>query len=447
MKHILIVDDSKTNLIMARQELKEDYEVTPVISGEQALQFLEKRIPDLILLDINMPVMDGKETLARIKENPAWANIPVIFLTSDESAETEAECLRLGAEDYIRKPFVAKVMRSRIERVINVRTTTNDYMDMAHKDALTGLYNRKYAEELIRKAIENETPGMLFMIDLDNFKAINDNKGHTEGDKVIRLFADILRQHARNDDIVCRLGGDEFILFLVGVNDRKIAAERAKSILSALTNRLTEMGYSNSCSVSIGIAICPQDGRDFMTLYNNADKALYLVKKNGKNSYRFYSDEEDGDELLPSSLTNICFLIEGRQDFSDGVYNVMYDEFRYIYNFISRYATRNKRPVQLMLFTLQCEPGESRERIVRSMDALESAAAVSLRMMDVGNRFSDKQYVVILLDADKENAKNVALRVLSKYEAVKPENGLRVQYETCPLRVHKKTEEGNKNGN
>ena len=97
MKHILIVDDSKTNLIMARQELKEEYEVTPVISGEQALQFLQKRIPDLILLDINMPVMDGKETLAKIKENPAWQNIPVIFLTSDESAETEAECLRLGA--------------------------------------------------------------------------------------------------------------------------------------------------------------------------------------------------------------------------------------------------------------------------------------------------------------------------------------------------------------
>ena len=440
MKHILIVDDSKTNLIMARQELKEEYEVTPVISGEQALQFLNKRIPDLILLDINMPVMDGKETLAKIKGNPLWKDIPVIFLTSDESAETEAECLRLGAEDYIRKPFVAKVMRSRIERVINMRTTTNDYIDMARRDSLTGLYNRKYTEELIKKSIDSDTPGMMFMIDLDNFKMINDNRGHVEGDRVIRMFADILRQHARNNDVVCRLGGDEFILYLLGVNDRKIAAGRAKSILSALTERLMDMGYSTMVSVSIGIAIYPQDGKDFPTLYQNADKALYLVKINGKNSYRFFSDEEDGDEQLPSSLANICFLMEGRQDYSSGAYNVAYDEFRYIFNFISRYAARNKKPVQLILFTLQCEPGESRERIVRSMDALETSATVSLRMVDVGNRFSDKQYIVILLDADKENANLVALRVLSRYEVVRPEDGLRIKYETSTLRLGNKFE-------
>ena len=441
MKHILIVDDSKTNLIMARQELKEDYDVTPVISGEQALQFLEKRIPDLILLDINMPVMDGKETLARIKENPAWMGIPVIFLTSDESSETEAECLRLGAEDYIRKPFVAKVMRSRIERVINMRSATKDFMDMARRDDLTGLYNRNYAEELIQKAIDDGKPGMFFMIDLDNFKLINDKMGHNEGDKVIRIFADILRQHARDNDVVCRLGGDEFILYLVGVSDRKIAADRARNILTALTARIDELDYSHVCSVSLGIASNPQDGNDFQTLYNNADKALYLVKKNGKKSFRFYSDGEDGDDVLPTSLTNICYLIEGRQDYSEGVYNVMYDEFRYIFNFISRYAERNKRPVQLLLFTLQCEPGEYKERVIRSMDALESAASVCLRMVDVGNRFSDKQYIVILLDADKENANQVALRVISKYEIIKPEDAFRLQYETCALHMKNSPEE------
>ena len=436
MKHILIVDDNKTNLIMARQELKEEYEVTPVISGEQAIQFLEKRIPDLILLDIAMPVMDGKETLTRIKSNPAWSAIPVIFLTSDESPETEAECLRLGAEDYIRKPFVSKVMKSRIERVINTHSATNDYIDLARRDALTGLYNRKYTEELIRKSIETGTSGMMFMIDLDNFKLINDKMGHAEGDKVIRMFADILRQYARSNDIVCRLGGDEFILYLVGVGERKIAAERAKNIINTLDERLDDMGFSKTCSVSVGIAIYPQDGDNFQTLYNNADRALYLVKKNGKNSYRFYSDEEDGSEVLPSSLANIRYLIEGRQDYSDGVYNVMYDEFRYIFNFISRYASRNKRPVQLMLFTLQCDIGTDRDRVIRSMDALESAAAVTLRMVDVGNRFSDKQYVVILLDADMDSAKQVAMRVISKYEIIKPADGLRIQYESCPLRFH-----------
>ena len=91
---------------------------------------------------------------------------------------------------------------------------------------------------------------------------------------------------------------------------------------------------------------------------------------------------------------------------------------------------------QLMLFTLQCDFGTDKDRVIRSMDALESAAAVTLRMVDVGNRFSDKQYVVILLDADMDSAKQVAMRMISKYEIVKPEDGLRVQYESCPLRFH-----------
>ena len=268
MKHILIVDDNKTNLVMARQELKEEYEVTPVLSGEQAMQFLEKRIPDLILLDINMPIMDGKETLQKIKGNPAWSSIPVIFLTSDESSETEAECLRLGAEDYIRKPFVSKVMKSRIERVINLHTATSGYIDLARRDALTGLFNRKYSEEMIEKTLLDGTSGMLFMIDLDNFKIINDKMGHAEGDRVIRNFADILRQHARTNDIVCRLGGDEFILFLVVVSDRKIGQERAKDIISAMRDKMEGEEYSNTCSVSVGIAIYPQDGKDFQSLYN-----------------------------------------------------------------------------------------------------------------------------------------------------------------------------------
>ena len=115
MKHILIVDDNKTNLIMARQELKEEYEVTPVISGEQALQFLEKRIPDLILLDINMPVMDGKETLTRIKENPVWSNIPVIFLTAKDDKESVMKVVSLKPEKYLLKSMSKEKLTGAID--------------------------------------------------------------------------------------------------------------------------------------------------------------------------------------------------------------------------------------------------------------------------------------------------------------------------------------------
>lgn len=126
MKHILIVDDNKTNLVMAKQELSGEYQVTPVTSGAQALLFLEKKHTDLILLDIAMPEMDGWETMRRIRENKAWSQIPIIFLTADASPETESRCLTDGADDFIAKPFVPQVMRSRISRILELHELRAD---------------------------------------------------------------------------------------------------------------------------------------------------------------------------------------------------------------------------------------------------------------------------------------------------------------------------------
>lgn len=120
MKHILVVDDNKTNLAMAKHELADDYQVTLVISGAQALKFLEKKHPDLILLDINMPEMDGMETMRLIRENEEWKSIPIIFLTADIDPQTESNCLELGAEDFIAKPFVPRIMRNRIDRILEL---------------------------------------------------------------------------------------------------------------------------------------------------------------------------------------------------------------------------------------------------------------------------------------------------------------------------------------
>lgn len=126
MKHILIVDDNKTNLVMAKQELSSQYMVTPVTSGAQALQFLSKKHTDLILLDIIMPEMDGRETMRLIRENDAWKKIPIIFLTADNSPQTEAQCLSDGADDFIAKPFVPQVMKSRISRILELQDLRHD---------------------------------------------------------------------------------------------------------------------------------------------------------------------------------------------------------------------------------------------------------------------------------------------------------------------------------
>jgi putative two-component system response regulator len=125
-KHILIVDDNKANLTMAREALKEEYDINLVISGAQALQFLSKKTTDLILLDINMPEMNGIETMQKMKENPLWSKIPVIFLTADTNIDTEMECLDLGAVDFIAKPFVPKIMLSRIARTLELEDYRTD---------------------------------------------------------------------------------------------------------------------------------------------------------------------------------------------------------------------------------------------------------------------------------------------------------------------------------
>lgn len=126
MKHILVVDDNKTNLTLVKNELSGKYQVTPVISGFQALKFLEKKTTDLILLDLSMPEMDGRETMKRIRENEEWAKIPIIFLTADNTPETEAQCLADGADDFIAKPFVPQVMRRRVERILELSELKND---------------------------------------------------------------------------------------------------------------------------------------------------------------------------------------------------------------------------------------------------------------------------------------------------------------------------------
>lgn len=126
MKHILVVDDNKTNLTLVKNELSGKYQVTPVISGFQALKFLEKKPTDLILLDLSMPEMDGRETMRRIRENEEWAKIPIIFLTADNTPETESQCLADGADDFISKPFVPQVMQRRVERILELSDLRND---------------------------------------------------------------------------------------------------------------------------------------------------------------------------------------------------------------------------------------------------------------------------------------------------------------------------------
>ena len=256
------------------------------------------------------------------------------------------------------------------------------------------------------------------MIDLDNFKYINDTYGHIAGDRALKRFADTLKKCADRRDIVCRIGGDEFVVFYTDKIDRDELDKKAQEMLSLLTEVLREMGYGQFTSVSVGVALHPYDGTGYEALYSNADKALYYVKKNGKNAYSFYSEEQQGSlqNATKMDLDNIRFLIEGQMREENGVFHVDYEEFEKIYSYISRFVKRNQQLVQLLLFTLSANE-KSIYGIVpdEAMNALEISVVSSLRMVDVGTRYSSVQYMVLLLDTDEFNGKKVAERVINKF--------------------------------
>lgn len=427
MKHILIVDDNKANLAAAKAVL-EDYKVTAVTMGAQALKFLEKNTCDLILLDINMPEMDGYEVMHKIKENPDCAAIPIIFLTADNDAETENRCLEEGALDFIAKPFVPSVMRLRIERILeleDIRKRLADKLEQkikevteikskSHQDALTGLWNRAHTENAVNELIAEGTKGALFMIDMDNFKAINDNYGHIEGDNTLKMFADTMRSFSSEGDVLCRIGGDEFVMFVKGAYSKTELGNLARDIISDLCYKIEQKKFETNTSVSIGIAQIPEDGNEFATAYNAADKALYYVKQNGKNSFHFFSEQKEIENVRAGNLVDLNYLREimSRADSGKGAYQLELDSFRHVYNFIRRFVERSGREVQTLLFTMTAEDNVDTAVTEPALEMLEQAIFLSLRRVDVSTRYSSKQIIVVLMDASSENAIMVAKRIM-----------------------------------
>lgn len=432
MKHILIVDDNKTNLVSAKNALADVYKVTAVTSGEQALKFLDKNIPDLILLDINMPEMDGFEVMERIRKNDACDNVPIIFLTADSDSATESRCLESGAQDFITKPFVPTVMRSRISRILELEELrkglvnrldekireVSDIKSKSLKDALTGLWNRAYTEDAVSAMLKSGVKGALFMMDMDNFKAINDNYGHIAGDHTLKMFAETLQKYASEGDVVCRIGGDEFMTFVVGDKSKEELGEHAGNIIADMVAHLGQCKFETNSSVSVGVAQFPEDGEDFKTLYNAADKALYHVKQNGKNSYHFFSDQHATERARAGKTMDLNYLrdIMQRSDSGRGSYMLDFASFHHVYNFIRRSVERSDRNVQTILFTLSSDNlREEPNEIEKAMDLLESAVFASLRRVDVSTRYSSRQMIVILVDATEENGALVAGRIMDYF--------------------------------
>ena len=278
-KHILVVDDVTTNLRYIGEVLRDRYTLSMAKSGTQALKVMEKNIPDMILLDIKMPVMDGYEVLETLKKDERYSNIPVIFLTADADEGNETKGLRMGASDFIKKPFVPEVMLSRIERILSQEEKNREIRLMAYKDPLTGLWNRAYIEEKVNEFANAKMKGSFMLLDLDNFKGINDTYGHVKGDAALVAFGKTLSSFVHSDDVVARIGGDEFAIFLKDAVGEDLLGERVAGLIKDVERELKIVKADDSISsVSVGISQMPLDGTGFIELYNKADIAMNFVK-------------------------------------------------------------------------------------------------------------------------------------------------------------------------
>lgn len=433
-KHILVVDDVTTNLKCLGEILRGQYSISMAKSGEQAIQMAEKVRPDLVLLDIKMPGMNGFETMIKMHENPKCGDIPVIFLTADKDNDNEIKGLKLGARDFIRKPYEPEVMLSRIETVLAQEERNKSIEQLAYKDSLTGLWNRHYLVNQIEIALCDKQTGSLMIFDLDNFKGINDRYGHVVGDAALVAFANTLSSFVHKDDVVARIGGDEFVVFLRNSYGKELLTSRMEDLVLKVEKELSIIKKDESISsVSIGISALPFDGKSFSELYNNADKALYYVKRNGKSGFHFYDSNDDysftDNNEIAMDISAIREKIDKTEKF-EGPLTVSNANFSPVYELLKRNALRNGCNTQVVLFSLKnLDMNSENDNIEKSMDALEKAIFFSLRKNDVATKFTDSQYLVVLVDADDSSREGIVSRVFENWSIYNADTNVLLKYE------------------
>ncbi|MES2183176.1 MAG: diguanylate cyclase [Pseudomonadota bacterium] len=288
---VLVVDDSEGNREVLYELLEPDHAVLLAKSGAEGLELALRHRPDLILLDVFMPGMNGYEVLRRLKAEPRTAGIAVIFVTGLDKPEDEARSLLLGASDYICKPFDPPVVSARVAAHLRLAAYRKQMEQLAHVDGLTGIANRRRFDEALEeeshRARRAQQPLSVAMVDVDFFKQYNDCYGHAKGDEALRAVAQCLRRGMRRPgDLAARYGGEEFALVMADTTPAN-ALVLAQSLCRAVAGLLIPHERSQAAeylTVSIGVASGqPAGDGDGQALVKRADEALYRAKAAGRN--------------------------------------------------------------------------------------------------------------------------------------------------------------------
>ena len=286
---VLVVDDQKQNVRLLEMRLRaHGYQVDAAYDGESALGLVQERLPDLILLDVMMPGMDGYEVCRHLQSMPTAKYIPVIMLTAKGDLESKVTGLEVGAVDYMTKPFEPQELLARVGAALRAKRVRDEALEAAWHDPLTSLYSRRYLDQRLtdefRRSVRYDTPFSMVMIDIDHFKKINDTLGHAAGDEVLIAVGRALKDQCRDVDKVCRYGGEEFAILLpeTDLAGASMCAER-------LRRQCEELAFSGnlscvSISVSCGVSSYPEaQAASAQELLEQADGALYEAKNAGRN--------------------------------------------------------------------------------------------------------------------------------------------------------------------
>ncbi len=287
---VLIVDDIASNIQTLASILKDTYQLKVSTSGEKAIELANAEPkPDLILLDVEMPEMDGYEVIKKLKESEITKHIPVIFVTANDTTDDEEKGLLAGAVDYITKPVRQAIVKARVATHVTLKQQSDKLLYIALHDKLTGLHNRHYLQKIgdlkFARSSRHEEGLSVIMCDVDFFKAVNDNHGHLVGDEVLKAMGKLLNDNRRVEDFTARYGGEEFVIVLEHCN-AEFAREKAEELRVALEN-LDINGLS--VTASFGVAQINKGHDSFEALLKDADDALYRAKDTGRNKVVVYT--------------------------------------------------------------------------------------------------------------------------------------------------------------
>lgn len=290
---LLIVDDDPNSIHLLADIFNQDYDILFATTGKKALEIASQEKPDLILLDVMMPDIDGYEVCKQLKQNPDTLDIPIIFVTAHSNVTEEIHALEMGAADFISKPFAPGIVKLRVKNQIKLRYLQKKLMQLTITDGLTGISNRRNFDQKLfdewHRAIRMQQSLTVIMIDVDHFKKYNDCYGHQAGDVCLKHVAALLMDSCnRNNDFVARYGGEEFAMILPETTNPSVVIEKLFQILKelAIPHEMSEFGQ---ITLSAGISIrTPNHDENPSVLICEADKALYSAKNLGRNQAVLY---------------------------------------------------------------------------------------------------------------------------------------------------------------